>query len=101
MPLMSEKYLKGQIKDNTANNSELLKLGWKPKVDVMEYVKFQRSGTADRSSSETEINQFDALGPEAVLQAQPDHERNKRYDVETLNSEDIGGWRGDLVKNKP
>jgi len=101
MSLMSEKYLKGQIKDGTVDNSELVKLGWKPKIDVIEYVKFQKLSCPGSSGSVTELNQFDALGPEAVLQAQPDHERNKRYDVETLNSEDIGGWRGDLVKNKP
>ena len=32
--------------DNTADNSELLKLGWKPDVDVIEYVKFMKLGKA-------------------------------------------------------
>ena len=30
--------------DNTADNSEMLKLGWRPDVDVIEYVEFMKLG---------------------------------------------------------
>ena len=88
--------------DNTADNSELLKLGWKPKVDVIEYVKFQNLGKATHAKTTTDRNQFDATGPEGVLLAQPDHRRNPNDEHETLSAEDLGGaWKGDLVKNNP
>ena len=32
--------------DNTADNSEMLKLGWRPDVDVIEYVEFMKLGKA-------------------------------------------------------
>ena len=87
--------------DNTADNSELLKLGWKPKIDVIDYVKFQKVGKKQDARSISERNQFDATGPEAVLLAQPDQERNIRHLDETLSAEEVGGWKGDLVKNNP
>ena len=87
--------------DNTADNSELLKLGWKPKVDVMEYVHFQKIGKPQFAETITDRNQFDATGPEAVLLAQPDNRRNPKDEHETLSAEEVGGWEGNLVKNNP
>ena len=87
--------------DNTADNSELLKLGWKPKVDVMKYVHFQKIGKPQFAETITDRNQFDATGPEAVLLAQPDNRRNPKDEHETLSAEEVGGWEGNLVKNNP
>jgi len=87
--------------DNTADNSELLKLGWKPKVDVIEYVKFQNLGKPTNAKTKTELNQFDATGPEGVLLAQSDETRNPNDEHETLSTEDVGGWEGNLIKNNP
>ena len=90
--------------DNTADNSELLKLGWKPKVDVIEYVKFQNLGKATHAETTTEHNQFDATGPEAVLLAQPDHRRNPNDEHETLSVKEVKGgeeWQGKLVREDP
>jgi len=84
--------------NNTADNSELLKLGWEPKIDVMEYVTFQKLGKPTKSKTETERNQFDATGPEGVLLAQPDETRNPMDEGETLSIEEVGGsWKGNLV----
>ena len=66
-----------------------------------DYVKFQKVGKKQDARSISERNQFDATGPEAVLLAQPDQERNIRHLDETLSAEEVGGWKGDLVKNNP
>ena len=90
--------------DNTADNSELLKLGWKPKVDVIDYVKFHNLGKATHAKTTTENNQFDATGPVAVLLAQPDHIRNPNDEHETLSAEEVKGaeeWQGKLVREDP
>ncbi len=84
--------------DNTADNSELLKLGWEAKVDVMEYVTFQKLGKTTHAKTKTERNQFDATGPEGVLLAESDETRNPMDEGETLSIEEVGGsWKGNLV----
>lgn len=85
--------------NNTADNSELLKLGWEAKVDVMHYVSFQKLGKATHAKTKTERNQFDATGPEGVLLARSDEVRHPNDERETLSIEEVGGsWKGNLVK---
>jgi len=89
--------------DNTADNSELLKLGWKPKIDVIDYVKFQKLGKVEYATTKTEFNQFDATGPEGVLLAQSDETRNPNDEHETISADEVKGareWQGKLVRRK-
>ena len=110
-----------EASDNTADNSELLKLGWTPKIDVIKYVKFMKLGKVKHATNKTEFNMFDldnfqdVLMPrhqkngEGVLLAESDKNINptkelvlkdlQKWDkLETLSTEDK--WKGILVRRE-